>query len=224
MSDCKSPSDATLVAYAGGLLRTSQAVVVDVHLSLCPDTLRRLSAFERIGGAVLETIAPVALSNGALARVESRIDAAPLPLPKPANSNTIDGLPEPLLRFSLGPRRWAGRGVSYRKVLVPDDGGCHAVLMRVEPGLPLPDHGHSGSEFTCVISGSYSNGDLVFGPGDFETAGPDTHHRPVAGTNEPCVCVIAVEGGIRLRGALGMLLHYLRADMIAAPLRRSERR
>ena len=47
---------------------------------------------------------------------------------------------------------------------------------------------------------------LRIGPGDFEEADGEVHHRPRTVSSEPCLCVVALDGQIRLDGWIGALL------------------
>jgi putative transcriptional regulator len=85
----------------------------------------------------------------------------------------------------------------------------HVYLIRVAPGTSLPDHGHHGWEATCVLSGSFSDTTGEYGPGDVAETDGSLMHQPVAGPGEVCVCLIAWEGKLRMRGLLAQLLRPL---------------
>jgi putative transcriptional regulator len=201
------PSDETLLAYAAGTLRPGPALLVETHLALAATSRKWVSRLEELGGALLEGLPPVPLSVEARSRALARIETAPaldpeLPLPRAIAPD----LPAPLRRYRLGPWKWAGPGSRFRRIALPHDDGFRVIILKIDPGRQMPHHTHTGTEFTCVISGSYRVGADRFGPGDFEEADQETSHQPIVDSDVPCVCVAALEGDIKLEGFLGRLL------------------
>ena len=148
----------------------------------------------------------MALEPDALARILARIEAPHPEEPDAPAVSEMPGLPEPLRRYRMGPWKWAGRGTRIRQVLVPNEGEARVLIFSIDPGRRMPQHTHTGVEFTCVISGSYSDESGRFGPGDFEEADDDVSHRPVVDSDVPCVCVVALDGEVKLEGMLGRVL------------------
>lgn len=70
----------------------------------------------------------------------------------------------------------------------------------------MPEHGHTGTEFTQVLVGSVSEGSEHFLPGDLAEADADVEHQPVVDLDGECICLIAMEGRMRLRGLVGRML------------------
>jgi len=206
MSLRRQPSEERLLAYAAGTLSVPESVVVATHLALRPQTRAWTDLGEAIGGAILEEAEPIALDGQALDATLALLDA-PAPPDAPAVPKGADAsLPAPLRRFPLGPWRWVGPGVHVRDVLGPRDGDCRVILLRIAPGQCAPRHTHGGVELTCVITGAYATEDGVFSPGDFEEADPSITHQPRVVSDEPCLCVAALDGQIMLPGRLGRLL------------------
>ncbi len=84
-----------------------------------------------------------------------------------------------------------------------------AWLVRVAPGQSLPDHGHRGWEATCVLAGGFTDVTGAYGPGDVAETDGTVMHQPVAGRREACICLIAWEGRLRMRGLLARLVQPL---------------
>ena len=42
--------------------------------------------------------------------------------------------------------------------------------------------------------------------GDFDFGDESVDHRPIVGGNEPCVCLVAMTGDLRMNGFLGRLI------------------
>lgn len=199
-------SDERLLAYAAGTLSAPEAVVVAAHLSFQP----RAEAFARrlldVGGELLDELEPAALADDALARVLARaeVDAGETRAAPPLND--MPELPEPLRRYGLGPWRWMGPGVRVRDVLAPRDGDCRVILLEIQPGRATPRHTHGGVELTCVLSGAYATETDRFDVGDLEEADEATLHQPRVVSDQPCLCVAALDGQILLDGWLGRLM------------------
>ncbi len=205
MNALRQPSEERLLAYAAGVLSPPESVVVATHLSMRPETAQWVDALQAVGGDMLDAIEPAPVADGLLARtLASLSEAEPVPLPEPANDMTE--LPEPLRGYALGPWRWIGPDMRVRDVLAPRDGDCRVILLSIGPGRTTPVHTHQGVELTCVISGAYETDEGRFGPGDFEEADGEVHHRPRTVSAEPCLCVVALDGQIRLDGWIGSLL------------------
>jgi len=200
------PSDETLLAYAAGTLRTPEAVVVATHLAFCPASRTWVRTLQDVGGALIDDLPAEDLSADSLSRMMARIDADGGEAVAVPPLNDMPELPEPLRRLPLGAWRWLGPGVRMRAVDVPKDDACRVILFKIDPGRQMPQHSHAGVELTCVLAGSYSDASGRFGPGDFEEADEQTNHQPVVDSDEPCICVVALDGQIRLQGMLGRLI------------------
>lgn len=200
------PSEERLLAYAAGTLSPPEALVVATHLALRPandDWVRRLQS---VGGEFLEKSQPMTLSDGALARAIARIDNDTGEARIIPPLNDMPELPEPLRRYALGPWRWIGPGMKVRDVHAPRDGDCRVILLKIDSGRETPRHTHCGVELTCVLSGAYATETQRFDVGDLEEADEDILHRPRVVSDEPCLCVVALDGQILLDGWLGRLM------------------
>ncbi len=199
-------SDERMLAYAAGALSAPEAVVVATHLALRPQLKPWLNQLQKLGGVLLEDTPAEAMREDALATALSRIEtdageaAQPLPL------NDMPELPEPLRHYELGPWRWAGPGIKVRNVNAPRDGKCRVILLKIEPGQKTPRHTHGGVELTCVLSGAYATETERFDVGDLEEADHEVLHQPRVVSDEPCLCVVALDGEIQLDGWLGPIL------------------
>lgn len=218
-------TDETLLRYAAGQLPAAPARVITVHLSGCPTCRARVAAFEAVGGALLEEMEPVAMAPDAFARALRTIDAeAPAPAPatntvrertpRPAVGRarapaTLPGgieLPAALRDCAVGPWRWIGVGVRASAITLPEDANARLTLLRVGPGRKLPEHGHVGTEFTQVLSGSFADGYGRYMPGDLSEMDHEIEHQPIVDVEGECICLAALDGGMRLTGLLGRLI------------------
>lgn len=199
------PSEDIMLAYAAGMLTQAQALVFETHLALHAPSQALAGVLNEVGGLILERLEPVDLGGDAFSRILARIER---PDEKPAANIDAElaSFPEPLRRYPMTPWRSAGRGTKIRRVLTPEDSDHRVIMFKIDPGRKMPQHTHSGLELTCVISGSYSDECGRFGPGDFEEADSDLTHRPVVDSDEPCICVVALTGKVKLEGLVGRIL------------------
>lgn len=210
MSTTHHPSDATLMAYANGSLAEAPALVVMVHLAGCPECRKSVRAVEMAGGALLAEVAPAPMSADALSSTMARLNGMDAVTP-PAAVRVSDPrlsepwVPEPLRHYRLGQWRWLGPGIR-QIVVVPRGNGCSARLVRLAPGKALPRHGHGDLELACVLHGSFSDESGQFTPGDVLEVDAWVRHRPVAGTELACICLIATCGQLRVFGPVGRLI------------------
>lgn len=212
-------SDETLLRYAAGQLPAGPARVLAVHLSGCSVCRARVAAFEAVGGAMLEEIAPAAMSPeafaAALRAIDStdeaigRVSSPPTPVGRaraPAKLPEGIKMPEALRDCDIGPWRWIGIGVRASMITPPEDANARLMLLRVGAGRKLPEHGHFGTEFTQVLVGSFSDEYGRYLPGDFSEMDHEVEHQPMVDGEGECICLIAIEGGMRLTGFFGRLI------------------
>ena len=206
------PSDETLLRYASGSLEAGPRIVVAVHTGGCPACSGRIAAFEATGGSFLDEMEPQPMGENALDRLMARIEVdgggrdEPV---SPARADVGIHLPEALDGCGVGPWRWIGPGVRWSRVTVPHDVGANVMLLKVAAGRRLPEHTHSGYEYTHVLSGSFSDARGRYGPGDLDEADDEVLHQPVVDESGECICIAALEGRMRLRGFFGRLIQPL---------------
>jgi putative transcriptional regulator len=206
MSVTHHPPAELLAAFAAGTLDAGEHLAVAVHASGCPTCQRLVRAVESIGGSTLEAVEPAPMKAGAFEAVMAQIDRSPAPPPAPASSFTDDGLPNILKRYRIGRRRWVAPGVSMQPIALPDPSGSRAFLLRSAPGTHMLEHTHTGTELTCVLQGSFSHEGGRFGPGDFDFGDDTLDHQPTVDDGEPCLCLVAMTGDLRINGFFGRLI------------------
>lgn len=205
MTPRHNPSEERLLAYASGALSPPEAVVVSAWLTMRPDADAWVRSLQALGGEMLEDLAPAPVDEDAFDRLMARVDSDGGEVVAPPPLNDMPELPEPLRRYPLSPWRWIGPGVHVRDVHAPRDGDTRVILLRIGSGRMTPRHTHEGVELTCVLSGAYATETAYFGPGDLEEADPDVLHQPRVVSDEPCLCVVALNGQIQLDGWLAPL-------------------
>lgn len=212
------PEDDLLLAYSAGALGESWSLAVATHMALCPACRRAADLAEHLGGAMLDDVAPQAMTGDALERVLKRLDesgggapssaTAATSAPVPSTGLPSTGVPEPL-RHYIGPdlervpwRKVGGGG--FQHVIETKDPG-QARLLRFRAGKPVPEHGHRGRELTLVMAGSFSDHIGEFHRGDLEDADERLVHQPVAGSDQDCVCLAVTDHRLRFTGLIPRL-------------------
>lgn len=209
-------SDELLLDYAAGTLDEATSLVVASHLTLCSACRAQARKLDAVGGAFLDAMTPTAVSDGAFDAVLAALDAgesegaAPLPRrPEPANDNPV--LPRVLQRYVGGDAdaiAWKklGMGVETAEIALaaPDK---RAFMLKVPGGKAVPQHTHDGNEYVLVLNGSYTDEVGTFGPGDLAISDGEIDHRPVANMGADCICLVVIDGPVRLTGPLGKILN-----------------
>jgi len=202
------PSDFTLARLAAATLGAGPQLVVATHLSGCPQCRERLRSFEAVGGAMLDGAPPTRLSPDAFARALKRLDETDPPA-KPAPRVLHPDLPPPLNAYEIGPWRFAGPGFRWRRLTLPESPDANVIMLKVGAGQPVPHHGHSGAEYTQVLTGSFSDSLGRYRAGDCVEMDEEVNHQPVVDQDGECICLAAVEGRLRLSGWIGRLIQPL---------------
>ncbi|MBI1201218.1 MAG: anti-sigma factor [Rhodopseudomonas sp.] len=203
------PSNETLATYAAGTLDLGRRLVVASHLDRCDACRKAVRGFEQVAGTMLEDLPPTTMSADALARTLARIDGLGADESRRASfrEDFEPGLPACLRRYELGRWRWIGPGVEMRSIVVPGANDVRVFLLKGAPGTRLPQHSHSGTELTLILDGAYAHEGGRFGAGDFEEADESVEHRPIVSDDEACICLVALEGRLKLSGFMGALLN-----------------
>lgn len=208
-------SDALLARYAGGNLAEGWSLAVATHLALCPACRARLTAFERVGGQLLDALPATAEDMDQawaqqLARLQAG-DMAPAPARPPAMS-AVAGRPTPgPLRDYIGADLdclpWRRLGGGAAQILLPvRDGETSVRLLKIPAGKPVPEHGHGGRELTVVLEGAFRDGAAIFRRGDIEEAHDDVVHQPIATEDEDCICLAVTDAPLRFTSRLVRLI------------------
>lgn len=231
--------DDLLLDYATGGAGEAVSLVVACHLTLCPSCRARITSVERVGGALLEAAPGVELAPDALDRLWSRIgdassDSASDPARAPAAAMTIDGVvfPSPLRPYLVDARgglrklRFIApgiRGVDLRLSSAPsnsnaapspiatasDRPGPKTRLVRLSPGLVIPQHAHGGDEYTLVFSGSFEDGGQRYARGDLRVRAAGEEHVQRIARGEACFALTVNEGALIPRGWHARVLSFL---------------
>ncbi len=211
------PAQAILESYARGRLDPVTSLVTETHIHFCAACRAQVTSWEIIGGLMIETIEPQAMSPGALDRALGALDQ----IDRQSQSahqrgdNSLLNLPVPVrdlaIRAALGSGwKFAAPGVRTLDLDVPGDqdrrarGGA-VQLIRIDAGGGVPRHSHTKQEWTLVLSGAFRDEAGRFGPGDLAVLEPGMTHRPIGEIGVPCMALIVTEAPVAFTGALGLV-------------------
>jgi putative transcriptional regulator len=205
------PTDELLAAFAAGTLDQGQHVAIATHLVKCSHCRAWTRSMEQVGGATLAGLSPTAMSSGALAHVETKLGELPRAaeaslVPRPVSLAEVPGLPAFVHRFPVGSWNWIAPRVRLRPIKLPYGDKTRVFLLKSGPGTKMLEHTHTGIEMTCVLSGGFAHEGGHFGPGDFDLGDQTMDHRVLVDPGEDCVCLVAMQGDLRLNGILGRLV------------------
>lgn len=202
-------NDELLMGYAAGCLPEAFDLVVATHVSLCDECRARLSAFEEVGGAVLEDeLAEATLAADSLDRTLALIADEPAPLPaRRAADNAV--FPTPLQDYvggDLDAVEWRPVGMGVSQAILDTTKEARVRLLKIPAGCAMPDHSHRGTELTLVLQGAFEDEGDLYARGDVEIAGEETEHTPVAAAGQDCICLAATDAPLRFSGLLPRVL------------------
>lgn len=214
------PHDELLFDYATGSLHEAWSLAIATHLTFCPVCRRHVEGMEAVGGALLEQEAPLDPAPDRTAfsfdAVMQAIDAAPMlkaDSPAPTQPGRTPVLPAALRRYAGGDvddLPWRRLGPGAQQVLIPvAETGVTARLLRIAPGVRVPEHTHRGLELTVVLRGAFEDHTGRFGPGDLETADETVEHQPVATRDAECICLAVTDAPLRFRSLAARLVQPL---------------
>lgn len=194
---CHHPKETTLAEFAAGTLDEGRSLVVATHVAMCAACRRFMAALEHVGGRLLEQSEPAAMSADAKVKTLRRLAESDAQRRQPGDA---------LSRYLMGPWRWIGPGIHRRAVDVPSDNGTRVFLLKAAAGMTMPGHRHVGTELTLILTGAFAHQGGRFAAGDIDDADDDMEHDPVIEPGEECVCLVAMQGHLRLNSLLGRLI------------------
>jgi putative transcriptional regulator len=206
MSIVHHPDEMLLSGYTTGQLDLGRHVAVATHLMACRQCQQDVAMFTAVGGVLLDDLPAAEMSGGAFASLSAQLDAPSPAHVRPAPSLSESGLPDFVRRYPTRSWRMVAPGLRMRPIVLPEPGPTRAFLLQSAAGAKLREHTHAGVEITCVLHGGFTHEGGHFGPGDFDLGDDTMDHRPVIDQGEDCLCLVVMEGNLRLKGFLGALL------------------
>jgi putative transcriptional regulator len=213
-----SPSRATmlppelLLDYAAGSTPEPVALAVATFLDMNPSTAHVYHKLNDIGGSLIDSIEPIAVSDTGLSAILARLENVPVD-PKTFSISSVEqcAVPRPLQPY-IG-RNWdslAWKTVTAgveEYVFSTSARGWRTSLLRIAPGKAMPTHTHAGDEYTVVLDGAYADEAGSFERGSIEIADPHVTHKPIADAARGCVCLAVLSAPVQLTGMLGWFVN-----------------
>ncbi len=204
------PTDEMLAGFAAGVLDHGQHVVIATHLVSCLRCRAFMRSMEEVGGALMARLSPAAMSTNALAAVDARLNEPVRPAaaiePHTVPETEVPGLPKFVRRYRFGNWKWIAPSVHLRPIVLPYPSDTRVFLLKSGPGTKMLQHTHTGIEMTCVLSGAFRQDGARYGPGDFDLGDETIDHRPVVEQGQDCICLVAMQGELRLKGLIGRIV------------------
>lgn len=200
------PAPENLVSCAAGSMPEALAAVMACHMTICPRCQKELTFLGSVGAALLEDVSPMPFV------MKMPSPNVPVEQPKSIAENSIKcDVPAPLRKF-VGNRlediKWkrVAPGIWQFPIPLAKHSKSSLRLIKVGPGLKLPDHGHSGLELTLVLQGAFSDEFGSYEVGDVVEMDEGFEHAPVAAEGTDCICLIASEGPMRFHSKLARIV------------------
>lgn len=205
------PPDDILTDFVAGALDLGQHAAIATHLVSCERCRKFAHALEQVGGAWLSDLAPSEMGREAWMKVEARLDEpstlAPVNAPVCEDERPeVARLPRFIRAYALGEWRRVAPSVHLRPILLPRPSATRVFLLKSGAGTRMLQHTHTGLEMTCVLTGAFMQDGGHYGPGDFDWGDEAADHRPIVEAEQECVCLVAMQGKLRLKGFLGRLV------------------
>lgn len=209
------PLDETLAFYTGGSLPAGPSLVIASHLGFCAQCRERIADLKALAGVMLEKLPPVPLDAVFLPRMlnrigvrecfETRFTLVPPPLRLPGST----GLPPPLEAQKFGSWHYLPPSLHWSRAELYGKEDASVVLLRIGAGAKVPRHGHSGTEYTLVLLGAFSDENGHYMRGDLIEADETINHQPIVDSSSDCLCVAAIAGKLRFHSVFGRMMQPL---------------
>jgi putative transcriptional regulator len=204
------PSAELLADYARGTLDPGARLTVACHIHDCVICRSEAALWEGVGGAVLETLDPTPLSEGALEKTLARLgNGTSTSVPQiPAFMRSF-AVPSPLAREKIGFRRWVTPSIWFAPIHLGKNAGSYNYLVYARAGTTLAQHTHGGAEYTQVLHGSFRDDTGTFEQGDFACTDENILHAPAVTLDSDCLCLSSSDEPMQLTGRAARIVQSL---------------
>lgn len=193
--------------YAGGMMTMDERIEMDAWIrSGNADIVRELARVARVVEGMLE-VQEVAPPESVRARIERELSDSSSAGERVHEGGRAErdgrraaraeaamsaGVSQGLTILRAADQRWLPtgvRGVRFRQLSADWRANRRTVLLDMDPGSELPEHGHAGLEEVYVVSGDLSIGNEELKPGDYFRVQPGCEHGTPR-TRDGCVCIV----------------------------------
>lgn len=213
----KHPDPQILVEYSSGTLALAPSIAVTTHLQLCGTCHGASGSLNQLGGEMIERAEATPVSEDLLEKVLANINEGPVTDAgrNSLRSTVVDDVAHALPNYvrallPQGSLHWQFLSPSLRvATLSVGEEENELALHRIKAGGKAPVHNHRGQEITVVLTGTFSDEDGIYQPGDFIVRQPGEVHRPMAAQNEECICLSVLAAPIKLTGINRLMNPFL---------------
>lgn len=221
-----------LTEYAAGNLPVSQALCISVHLSFCPQCRKEVEQLNSLGGMMLSSHRAMndtteqsqsdleisdslrshmldLISNESLSSVPAKLAVETSANDEPNNSAVeMPSCLDKLIPNGTEELDWKnlGSAVSVAR-LDAGDTEREVALHKIKAGGRVSNHDHKGREITVVLTGSFSDQEGQYLPGDFLIKEPGQAHRPIASEDAECICLSVLDAPVKFTGPIARLIN-----------------
>ncbi|MCB1852859.1 MAG: ChrR family anti-sigma-E factor [Gammaproteobacteria bacterium] len=208
------PHSDTILAYAAGSVEESFSLLIAAHAERCHTCGRAIAEAESLAGSILDALPPVAMRGNSFERLWESAEKQGETERSGCRLRTESDLPTVLTHLlpdGLSGIRWGSwvPGIHQYRLKDVQSGAGSVRLLRIGPGVVIPEHIHAGSELTLILSGNYSDQTGHFGPGDLADLDDSVRHRPVVDSGQPCICLVATDQPLRFSKVLNRMMQPL---------------
>lgn len=231
------PDKNLLVEFAAGCLERAPAIAVSIHLQYCNHCRHEISQLEQVGAALLslsahehdETLNEAQETNDAFNALMAKIDQGGIGqrgIEKQHKEKQVTDGAHHSIHENHIPQKYATlpkivkkmmeqKPITWKKVtanlrsasLVAGQDKYAVSLQKIKASGQVPEHEHRGSEITVVLKGSFSDEDNIYQEGDFLLKNSGDKHRPMASSNEDCLCLSVEQAPVKLTGLFARLFN-----------------
>lgn len=211
-------TDEWLAAASAGTLSVAKSLVVACQAEVQPEISTQLSHMDDVGGALLESVHGEAVSDDFFDSLQQAVDAASNDNAHADQESVIIArnehplwMPDALIDFlerSGITLTWRGAGPGVKRAFLHESAtGERLYLLSAKPGLKMPEHAHTGEEWTLVLQGGYHVGETGYARGDLHQEDENCQHQPIIDDHgENCISLVMDEGAVRFSNPILRLL------------------
>ena len=197
--------------FAIGNLSPAKHALMACAIEFNTDMAETAAIQTSVAASMLEDIPPVALSPLLIGDTLEKLDFnAPEMVANDATAYEERLAPKALrdLMAGSGLRDIAWKslipGVAVHDVLGnrKTRDGDRLYLLKAKGGMRMPEHSHTGEEWTLILTGAYAVDGKTYRRGDLHIEHEDECHSPEILEGEDCICLVMAQGPLVMKGWL----------------------
>ena len=199
------PQKNIIEMYSVGELSTHIAVMISAHLEVCEechasyrkilkdDSIHFSSAVSTLSNKDLDSAFDTVMDKLNRDNLDSKVSTKLEDISINVSGQLIH-VPRSMnfLKDRQIPWKEFGKNNAIAPLVTSPKGNFY--LIYIGPGESVPQHGHTGVEYSYVVAGSYDDGISIFSTGDFSLSTQKITHSPKATSEDGCLVVSWVEG------------------------------